>query len=368
MDDGLSMSATAVESSSASTMEAATTTAVETTTTTAEAATGCAATEVTATESAGVAAKTTATEGAGVSIVEAWTRGAGEAAAVAEALRRSAGEATLCSVVGSAEAAVAGEVLARSGEITPVPAVEVVVNRIEVVIHRDIAESIPCALTEVVATVVEVRSTVSGEVVAMVGPAVAAGASVKVASVGPVVDVPAAAVSAAETVVAAVVPEVSAMPVAAVETYAEVAEAVVDTAVVADGGTPVAGVPEVAAGAVAPVAGSPKSTDVGRENPGTVDPLISFPVPGPVARSPDVSGTRHDGLSIDGNRGRSDCNRDKDAGLRGSGREECSTSDDGCTQNRCAEKIASFPEEVHCLPSPRILRFALSRWASRRAG
>ena len=93
----------------------------------------------------------------------------------------------------------------------------------------------------------------------------------------------------AEVAVGAVVPEAAAAPVSAVETDAEVAEAVVDAAVVADVGSPVAGVPEVSVVAVAPVAGRPESAGVGSENPGARNPFVTLAGPYPVAGRPDIA-------------------------------------------------------------------------------
>ena len=80
------------------------------------------------------------------------------------------------------------------------------------------------------------------------------------ASVGAVIG---KAVVEAGVPVGAVIPEVTAVPVAAVEAYAEEAEAVVNAAVVADGRAPVSGVPVVAVGVIAPVAGGPQGSYVG---------------------------------------------------------------------------------------------------------
>src|SRR6185437_8453854 len=105
-------------------------------------------------------------------------------------------------------------------------------------------------------------------------------------------------VAATEVVVAAVVPEVAMAPVSATEAGAEVSEAIVDAAVVADGRSPVSGVPEVAAVTPAPVSGGPERIFVRRFNPGSVDPFIALTCPGPVAGSPDIAFPWNGGLHI----------------------------------------------------------------------
>ena len=144
-----------------------------------------------------------------------------------------------------------------------------------------------------------------------------------------VVDVAAAP---ADVVVAAVVPKMAAAPISAVEAGAEVAEAVVDAAVVADGRAPVSGVPEVAAGTVTPVAGSPKGVDVGRCDPGAIDPFIAVAGPSPVTGSPDVAVAGGGGLVVDRDGGRRDGNRDKNACMR-----LCGNHKESSGKNCCAD-------------------------------
>ena len=146
----------------------------------------------------------------------------------------------------------------------------------------------------------------------------------------------------------------SATPIATVEAGAEVAEAIVNATIVADGGAPVAGVPEVASGAVSPVAGSPEGSGVGRENPGAVYPLVAVIGPGPVAGGPDVAVAGSDGLGVDGDGGGRYSNRDKDTGVSRCGsHEECACED--CY----AEDSAKTTGEVHSVPLPVALRLAL---------
>jgi hypothetical protein len=113
------------------------------------------------------------------------------------------------------------------------------------------------------------------------------------------------ATTVADVAVGTVVPEATTAPVSAVEADAEVAEAVVDAAVVADDGAPVAGVPVVAVVAVAPVAGGPKCSGIGSSDPCAVDPLIAVGRPGPVAGGPDVAIAGGRRLRVVGDGGRS---------------------------------------------------------------
>ncbi len=88
----------------------------------------------------------------------------------------------------------------------------------------------------------------------------------------------------------AVVVEVIAVPVAAEEADADVAEAVVDAAVVADVGSPVAGEEAVPVIDVAPVGRGPESAIVGRRAPCAGNPVVATGAPCPVAGGPDVVG------------------------------------------------------------------------------
>src|SRR5580658_10403678 len=72
----------------------------------------------------------------------------------------------------------------------------------------------------------------------------------------------------------AVVVERTALPVAAGITAADVAKSVVDAAIKADVGTPIAGVPEVGALAPAPIARRPQEARLRRQHPGARHPVI----------------------------------------------------------------------------------------------
>ena len=102
-------------------------------------------------------------------------------------------------------------------------------------------EAVPVDAGAVVAGEAGVRSNETG----------AAGVSVY-ARYGVVIEVAVAIVTGTVVAVGGVVVEVAAPPVSAVEAYAEVAPAVVDAAVVANGGSPVAGVPVVAVAGYSP--------------------------------------------------------------------------------------------------------------------
>jgi hypothetical protein len=97
------------------------------------------------------------------------------------------------------------------------------------------------------------------------------------------------AIAAADVAVGAVIPEASAAPVSAVEADAKISEAIVEAAVVADEGAPVAGIPSIAAETKAPIAGRPKRANVGWLNPGSLYPLVAITGPGPIAGGPDVA-------------------------------------------------------------------------------
>ena len=133
-----------------------------------------------------------------------------------------------------------------------------------------------------------------GVYVSEAGSAWVAGVSV-IAAVVEVAAMPAAA----DVAVGAVVVEAAAAPVSAIEAYAEVAEAVVDAAIIADVGAPVAGVPEVAV-VITPVAWGPEGSCVGSCDPGALNPLVAVSGPGPVAGSPDVAVAGGRGLLVVG--------------------------------------------------------------------
>jgi len=118
----------------------------------------------------------------------------------------------------------------------------------------------------------------------------------------------------------AVVIEVVAAPVAAKKSHAGVAEAVVNAAIEAYSRSPIAGIPYVHTVAECPVTRGPEQACFRRKHPRTGNPVVAGISPGPVARSPDITGTGAKRLRIHGQRRRSDPNcyahRDVGAGRR----------------------------------------------------
>src|SRR5580658_9432230 len=89
----------------------------------------------------------------------------------------------------------------------------------------------------------------------------------------------------------AVVVEAVATPVAAEVADADIAEAVINSAVVADVPSPVAGVKAVVAPIPTPIRRRPKRAIVGRFNPRAGNPVVATAPPGPVARGPHIART-----------------------------------------------------------------------------
>lgn len=231
---------------SAATVEASATTAVKS-----ASAGACSAMETTAAEVARVAVEAVSSvESAKAAGLSAGDVTAGVDASLSghcEVVRRRVTCEVVCSTVVTRMGAVAeSSEMALSGSRDSV----------------DVAAAIEAVIAGEVVSI-DVRAAIATKVSVGMDEAGAAGPPV-IAVVGCVVDVVSAVPAGAEVVVAAVVPEVSAAPVSTVEAYSEVAEAVVDSAVVADGGTPVAGVPVIACGTVGPIAGRPEGSDVGR--------------------------------------------------------------------------------------------------------
>jgi hypothetical protein len=103
----------------------------------------------------------------------------------------------------------------------------------------------------------------------------------------------------------AVVVEVVILPVATVVADADVAKAVVDAAIEADVGSPVAVVEGVTAAIEAPVGRCPKGPVIGRRAPGAGNPIIASVGVAPVAGGPKVIGFRSGWLVVLGERRRS---------------------------------------------------------------
>src|SRR5216683_6799899 len=105
-------------------------------------------------------------------------------------------------------------------------------------------------------------------------------------------------------------------PVAAEEADAGVAEAVVNAAIEADFGSPVARVPRVEAVFPSPVPWSPEQTDFRREHPGARNPEVAVRPISPIAGNPDIARSRADGLSIDWQHRRANSDGDAHSNLR----------------------------------------------------
>ena len=103
---------------------------------------------------------------------------------------------------------------------------------------------------------------------------------------------------AAEIVDGRIVEEPPVIPAAALVAEAIVAVAVMDAAIKADVGRPVAAMEQVDAADERPVAGSPQKARLRRLDPYARHPVVVVVVPGPVAGRPDVAGRRHRRLIV----------------------------------------------------------------------
>ena len=114
-----------------------------------------------------------------------------------------------------------------------------------------------------------------------------------------------------------VVVEVPIPPVAAAIADTAITKAVVDAAVEADMGTPVAFVEEVAtAVAITPVARRPEISRLWCLDPAAWHKIIVVTVPGPIARRPEVIWRGNRRLNVNRNGGRRNTDRNADADLR----------------------------------------------------
>jgi len=115
---------------------------------------------------------------------------------------------------------------------------------------------------------------------------------------------------------ATVVKEPVTLPISTVETRAGVPETIINAAVEADVRSPITAIPVVEAVIPAPVARGPEHSD-GSKHPCARNPIVAIVViPSPVARRPDVALSWTEGLNINGQRWRSNANRNTDADLR----------------------------------------------------
>jgi hypothetical protein len=109
----------------------------------------------------------------------------------------------------------------------------------------------------------------------------------------------------------AVIEKMTAFPTAAPKTGSEITKAVIDSPVEPDVWSPEARVPSVESSGKAPPSGSPKISGFRGFYPNARDPIVVVVVPpGPITRDPKVSVVRARRLVVNGNRGRSDGNRD----------------------------------------------------------
>src|SRR5271169_640305 len=107
----------------------------------------------------------------------------------------------------------------------------------------------------------------------------------------------------------AVVTELVVSPVSAFVAGSAVAIAIVNTAVKADSGTPVAIIPGIGIAAPAPITWRPKQANFGRLGPSARHPEIAFISISPVAGRPQVTALRTHRLRICHQLGRSDHDR-----------------------------------------------------------
>ena len=113
----------------------------------------------------------------------------------------------------------------------------------------------------------------------------------------------------------AVVVKAVVVPAAAFITAAEIAVAVIYAAVKANLWAPITLMESKDSSAPTPIGRRPEKTGFRSQHPGAGDPKIIIPIPGPIARSPDIALLRADGLLIDGQRRRSIADGNADANL-----------------------------------------------------
>ncbi len=116
----------------------------------------------------------------------------------------------------------------------------------------------------------------------------------------------------------AVVVEAVVVPAAAFITAAEIAVAVIYAAVKTNPWAPITLMENKHSSAPTPIGRRPEKTGLRSQHPGAGNPKIIIPIPGPIARSPDIALLGADGLLIDGQRRRriADGNADADLSVR----------------------------------------------------
>src|SRR5205085_12624325 len=109
---------------------------------------------------------------------------------------------------------------------------------------------------------------------------------------------------------------ISPAPVSPHEADPRVPETVVNAAVEAHMGSPVAGVPDIATLGKSPVAGGPEQAWFGSEHPRPGDPKVTIGAVSPVARNPHVARSGTNRLRVDGQGRRAHADRDAYGNLR----------------------------------------------------
>src|SRR5229473_3056887 len=113
----------------------------------------------------------------------------------------------------------------------------------------------------------------------------------------------------------AVVVKAVVVPAATFITAAEIAVAVIYAAVKTNPWAPITLMENKDSSAPTPIGRRPEETGFRSQHPRAGDPKIIIPIPGPIARSPDIALLRADGLLIDGQRRRSIADGNADANL-----------------------------------------------------
>ncbi len=116
------------------------------------------------------------------------------------------------------------------------------------------------------------------------------------------------------TVDVLVVIKIATAPVSALVAVACITETIVDAAVETYLRAPISNVPHVSGTTPSPVARCPQKADLGSEYPRSRHPEIAFIAIRPIARSPNVAGTRAIGLLVHRQGRRCDPYRDEDPG------------------------------------------------------
>src|SRR5713226_9399568 len=116
----------------------------------------------------------------------------------------------------------------------------------------------------------------------------------------------------------AVVVKAVVVPAAAFITAAQIAVAVIYPAVKTNPWAPITLMENKHSSAPTPIGRRPEKTGFRSRHPGAGDPKIIIPIPGPIARSPEIALLRAEGLLIDGQRRRriADGNADADLSVR----------------------------------------------------